>query len=68
MVASVAVPRGEGPVHPLPPAPRPELAELDAVRAVLDGVETDGLVVLHDGALVLEDDYDSEYRYEDLIG
>lgn len=57
VVPTVAVPRGDGPVHPLPPAPAPAgpaLAELDVVREVLDGVETDGLVVLHDGALVLE--------------
>ncbi|HWT93717.1 MAG TPA: serine hydrolase, partial [Solirubrobacteraceae bacterium] len=54
VVPTVPVPRGDGSPHPLPPAPRPALAELDAVRAVLDGIETDGLAILHDGALVLE--------------
>lgn len=61
---AVVVPRGDGPVRPLPAAPRPDdvldleadtaLAGRATVREVLRRTANDAFLVLHDGVLVAE--------------
>lgn len=55
VVPTAVVSRGDGPVRELRAGSGDAgLAGLDVVRELLDELETDGLAVVHDGALVLE--------------